>query len=143
MYPASDEFAGLDIYVAGFPCQAFSSCGLSAGLMDARGCVWLPIFRFIAIALPRAAILENVLGLTQGRLKATFDMMMSLLESMKEYDWHTKCLNTQDYGVPQNRPRIYIVGIRQGQHGSEGTPPFAWPEVVEGATASGKRRAFD
>ena len=123
IHPAADSLPGLDIYVAGFPCQPFASCGLSAGVKDVRGRVWLPIFRFIAIALPRVVILENVVGLTRGKHKDTFNAMLSLLDSMEEYEWHHKCLNTSNFGVPQNRPRIYIVGIRRGQ----AVKPFAWP----------------
>ena len=125
IHPAADSLPNLDIYVAGFPCQAFASCGLSAGVKDARGCIWLPLFRFIAIALPRAVILENVIGLTRGKHKGTFEAMMTLLRSMGEYEWHHKSLNTRDYGVPQHRPRIYIVGILRGQ----AAMPFAWPAV--------------
>ena len=51
---------------------------------------------------------------------------MDLLESMEEYDWHTKVLNTKDFGVPQSRPRVYIIGIRRG-HAQE---PFAWPSTA-------------
>ena len=86
------------------------------------------MFRFIAIALPRAVVLENVAGLTQGKHKRTFEMMMTLLESMEEYDWHTRCLNTKDYGVPQNRLRLYIVGIRRRQ--SHASKPFVWPRAT-------------
>ena len=123
IHPAADSLPGLDIYAAGFPCQPFASCGLSAGVKDARGCVWLPLIRFIAIALPRAVILENVVGLTRGIHKATFVTIMSLLNSMEEYDWEHRCLNTRNFGVPQNRPRVYIVGIRRGQ----AAKPFLWP----------------
>ena len=117
-HPAVDQLPNLDIYVAGFPCQPFSSSGLSAGAEDPRGLVWFHIVRFLAVALPRAVVLENVKGLVSGKHKTgTFKPMMELLESLGEYDWHTKVLNTQDFGVPQNRPRVYIVGIRRGQGG--------------------------
>ena len=81
------------------------------------------IVRFLSVALPRAVVLENVKGLVSGQHKNTFATMMDLLESMDEYNWHTKILNTQDFGVPQNRPRVYIVGIRHGH----AQVPFAWP----------------
>ena len=125
-YPAADELPSLDIYAAGFPCQPWATCGLSAGVKDARGLVWVHIFRFISIALPRAVVLENVKGLLSGKHKATFETMMALLESMDEYDWQTRLLNTQDFGVPQNRQRVYIVGIRRG-HAKE---PFMWPNAA-------------
>ena len=80
-------------------------------------------FRFIAIALPRAVVLENVAGLNQGKHKQTFKMMMTLLESMEEYEWSYRLLNTKDYGIPQNRPRLYIVGIRRIHAGMT----FLWP----------------
>ena len=132
IHPAADSLPALDIYAAGFPCQPFASCGLSAGLKDARGAVWLPLFRFIAIALPRAVILENVVGLIRGKHKSTFEAMVTLLKSMEEYDWHHTCLNTQDFGVPQNRPRVYIAGIRRGQ----AAKPFAWPAASPPTVAS-------
>ena len=122
-HPAVDQLPSLDIYVAGFPCQAFASCGLSAGIEDPRGLVWLHIVRFLPVALPRAVVLENVKGLVSGKHKTTFKCIMDLLESMEEYDWHTKILNTQDFGVPQHRPRVYIVGIRR----DHAQVPFVWP----------------
>ena len=122
-HPAADQLPNLDIYVAGFPCQPFASCGLSAGAEDPRGLVWMHIVRFLSVALPRGVVLENVKGLVSGPHKDTFATMMDLLESMEAYDWHTQILNTQDFGVPQNRPRVYIVGIRRG-HAHE---PFEWP----------------
>ena len=67
--PAAEDLPDLHVYCAGFPCQPFSSGGLSAGVEDARGTIWLHIFRFIAIKLPRAVILENVPGLTMGKHK--------------------------------------------------------------------------
>ena len=68
--PAAEDLpADLHIYCVGFPCQPFSSGGLSAGVEDARGTVWVHIFRFISIRLPRAVILENVPGLTMGKHK--------------------------------------------------------------------------
>ena len=116
----------MDLYVAGFPCQPWATCGLSAGVKDARGSVWLHLFRFISIVLPRAVVLENVHGLMKGKHKSTFETMMALLESMEEYDWHTRLLNTQDFGVPQSRPRIYIVGIRRGHAKKR----FMWPKAA-------------
>ena len=124
--PAANGLPQLDIYVAGFPCQPWSRCGLSAGLKDDRGSVWIHIFRFIAVALPRAVVLDNVVGLMQGRHKRTFKRMLTLLESMEEYHRTTKCLNTKDYGVPQNRPRLYFVGIRR----SHARNPFEWPSAT-------------
>ena len=87
-HPAVDQLPNLDIYVAGFPCQPFASCGLSAGAEDPRGLVWFHIVRFLAVALLRGVVLENVKGLVSQH-KNTFATMIELLESIGEYDWHT------------------------------------------------------
>ena len=121
--PSSADLPRLDVYVAGFPCQAFSSAGLSAGVRDERGTLWVHIVRFISVALPRSVVLENVVGLTRGPHKGVFNAMMELLNSMGEYWWYHRILDTVEYGVPQSRPRVYIVGIRR----SDAKAPFEWP----------------
>ena len=68
--PAASELTGFDFYVAGFPCQSWSSAGQGLGAMDmrngGRGMLWMHMFRFISIAKPKCVILENVPRLMQG-----------------------------------------------------------------------------
>ena len=81
--PAASELNDLDMYVAGCPCQSFSTAGDSLGIADqreGRGTLCVHIFKFIAIAKPKCVILENVAGLTQGKHKRSFALMMTFLE---------------------------------------------------------------
>ena len=123
--PAASEYTGaLDLYIAGFPCQAWSTAGLRRGMRDPRGVIWVSIFKFISVALPKVVILENVSSLLHRPNLPTFEVMMALLESMDMYQWQHKVLNTQHFGVPQNRARVYIVGILKNCVRT----PFVWPE---------------
>lgn len=118
-----------DLYVAGFPCQPFSSMGLRQGVGDkhGRGQIFQHVCAAIDAKKPRAFVLENVKGLmTQHR--ATFQAMLARLRAIGDgaYLVSWRLLNTCEHGVPQNRERVYIVGIRKA-HVSEARP-FLWPK---------------
>ena len=129
--PAASELCGLDIYVAGFPCQPWSSAGKQEGFMDekGRGLIWTHIVQFIIVAKPKCVILENVVGITQGKNKSSFAQMLEMLQSITTYEVQHKVLNTRDFGVPQNRERVFVVMLLKDtlRH------PFKWPEVSSSA----------
>lgn len=122
------EVPKLDLYVAGFPCQSFSLAGKRKGFDETRGTLFFNVAEFIKINQPECFILENVKGLLSHDSGKTFQtitdvltngggtlngqMGMDSIEDGLGYHVYTKVLNTKDYGIPQNRERIFIVGFR-------------------------------
>ena len=102
----------IDLYIAGFPCQAFSQIGKGLGFKDPRGNVFFSCLDVIKRKRPRMFILENVKGLLSNDKGRTWDVIWNELQKLKKigYDVDWKLLNTKDYGLPQSRPRIYIIG---------------------------------
>ncbi len=101
-----------DILLAGFPCQAFSIAGRRGGFEDTRGTLFFDVARIIKEKQPKAFLLENVKGLTNHNNGKTFDTIINVLEHDLGYTVYTKLLNAKDYGSPQKRDRIYIVGFK-------------------------------
>jgi DNA (cytosine-5)-methyltransferase 1 len=99
-----------DILCAGFPCQPFSNAGLKKGFEDSRGTLFFDIARIIKHHKPRVVFLENVKGFKNHDKGNTFEVIKKTLEDMG-YKIFTKILNAKDFGVPQNRERIYIIGF--------------------------------
>mmetsp|Transcript_33737 Transcript_33737/g.85291 ORF Transcript_33737/g.85291 Transcript_33737/m.85291 type:complete len:344 (+) Transcript_33737:3-1034(+) len=118
-----------DLYVAGFPCQAFSVAGLQQGFKDkrGRGKIFFFVRDYIATQRPRIFILENVSGLKRINKGQYFKAILKSLEQLGEYNISHQIINTKDHGVPHSRPRIYIVGIRQDV--DRGT--FEFPEPIK------------
>jgi len=112
-----------DICLAGFPCQAFSLAGHRKGFMDdfrgmSRGTLFFDVARICAFHKPKVIFCENVKGLTTHDSGRTFDIIKSALEEAG-YAVHEKVLNSRDFGVPQNRERIYIVAFRNDIRSSD------------------------
>ena len=101
-----------DILVGGFPCQAFSQAGLKRGFEDTRGTLFFEIARIIKEKKPKAFLLENVKNLTLHDNGHTFKVIMNTLNELG-YDVTPKLFKAKDFGVPQNRERIYIVGFNK------------------------------
>ncbi len=99
-----------DILLGGFPCQAFSIAGKRLGFEDTRGTLFFDIARIIKYHKPKAFLLENVKGLLNHNKKQTFKVIYETLIDLG-YNIHYKVLNARDFGLPQNRERIYIVGF--------------------------------
>jgi len=98
-----------DLLVGGFPCQAFSIGGKRLGFEDTRGTLFFDIARIIKAREPRYFILENVKGLLNHQGGKTFGLILRTLDELG-YDVQYQVLNSKDYGVPQSRERVYIVG---------------------------------
>lgn len=103
-----------DILVGGFPCVAFSQAGLKKGFDDTRGTLFFDIARIIKAKRPKAFLLENVKNLLGHNHGRTFDTIRKTLEDM-EYEAYYHIFPAKDFGVPQNRERIYIVGFDKNQ----------------------------
>lgn len=102
-----------DVLCAGFPCQPFSQAGLKKGMEDARGSMFYQIAQIIRIKRPSVIFLENVRYLIKHDEGRTFDTMRHILEEEVGYDvsWHL--VKASDFGLPQYRPRVFIIGFRQ------------------------------
>jgi DNA (cytosine-5)-methyltransferase 1 len=100
-----------DILCAGFPCQSFSIAGYKNGFSDTRGTLFFNIAQIIKLKKPKAILLENVKGLTFHDKGETLSTMLKILKEELNYDVSWRILNSKDFGVPQNRERVYIVGF--------------------------------
>jgi len=100
-----------DYLLAGFPCQPFSSAGTRKGFLDKRGGLFFSILDILKTRKPEGFMLENVEGLVNHDSGRTFGVM---LDSLREigYKVNNKVLDSSDFGVPQKRVRVYIVGHR-------------------------------
>ncbi len=105
-----DDIPKFDVLLGGFPCQAFSIAGKRLGFEDTRGTLFFDIARIIKYHKPRAFLLENVKGLLSHNKKQIFRVIQDTLLELG-YHVHYKVLNARDFGLPQNRERIYIVGF--------------------------------
>ncbi len=124
-----ENFPDFDILLAGFPCQAFSIAGRRGGFEDTRGTLFFDIARIIRAIQPKAFLLENVKGLTNHDKGRTFETIMNTLKNDLGYSVHSQLLNAKDFGVPQKRERIYIVGFKKGENGEE--VDFKFPEPIK------------
>ena len=119
------ELPDFNLFTGGFPCQPFSTAGSRGGEDDGlgRGTLFSDIIRICEYKKPKFIFLENVQGLTLGKLRPTFDKIMSELHRIG-YDCQWRLLNSKDYGIPQNRLRLWIFGV-QGvlPKGFDMTPP--------------------
>ena len=102
----------IDIVTYSPPCQAFSTAGLKKGTDDPRGVLFFDALRIIRAKRPKYAIMENVKNLTGKQFAETFSSMLTSLR-YAGYRNYWKVLNATDYGVPQNRERVFIVSIRE------------------------------
>ena len=104
----------VDVICGGFPCQAFSIAGSRRGFEDTRGTLFFEIARFASILRPKYLFLENVKGLLNHDKGNTFETILSALDELG-YDVEWQVLNSKNFGVPQNRERVFIVGHLRGE----------------------------
>jgi DNA (cytosine-5-)-methyltransferase len=115
-----------DILLAGFPCQAFSLAGLKKGFEDARGTLFFDVARIVEYHKPKVVFCENVKNLVNHDRGKTFKVIIRILENLG-YKVYEKVLNSKNFGVPQNRERIYIVAFREDIDSSN----FSFPEKTD------------
>ena len=106
----------IDLYVCGFPCQSFSSAGNRNGVREKRGQLFWYCLDVIRHKKPTYFILENVKGLCTIDQGETFQTILDELDNLKLYDIHYDMMDTKDYGIPQHRERLFIVGIKKKLH---------------------------
>ena len=113
----NEEFRKLkgtvDVICGGFPCQAFSIAGKQLGFEDARGTLFYEIARAAKESKPRYLFLENVRNLLSHDKGKTFTTMLTILDELG-YDAEWQVLNSKNFGVPQNRERVFIIGHLRG-----------------------------
>ena len=121
----SDEFiqsiGHVDVICGGFPCQSFSIAGNRRGFEDTRGTLFFEIARFASILKPRILFLENVKGLLNHDKGRTFETILQTLDELG-YNVEWQVLNSKDFGVPQNRERVFIIGHLRGEGGRKVLP---------------------
>jgi len=117
----TSEIPDHDILTAGFPCQAFSIAGKRRGFDDTRGTLFFEVARILKDKQPKFFILENVKGLLSHDNGNTFKTIISTLTELG-YDLQWQVLNSKNFGVPQNRERVFIVGHIRGEPGPEVFP---------------------
>ena len=130
-----DELPDFDLLVAGFPCQAFSYAGFGRGLDDSRGTLFFDIARICSEKRPRHLVLENVKGLLSHDKGKTFQTILRVLSDLG-YGVEWQVLNSKDFGVPQNRERVFIVGCLGGGSGRKIFP-------LTGESESSTRKYID
>jgi DNA (cytosine-5)-methyltransferase 1 len=106
-----------DLLLAGFPCQPFSHAGHKKGFSDTRGTLFFDVARIVSARKPKVLLLENVRGLISHDNGGTFRRILEVIAELG-YVAHWKVLNARDFGLPQNRPRVFIVGIRADLEGA-------------------------
>lgn len=99
----------VDVICGGFPCQAFSIAGNRRGFEDTRGTLFFEIARFASILRPKYLFLENVKGLLNHDGGATFETILGALDELG-YNVEWQNINSKNFGVPQNRERVFIIG---------------------------------
>ena len=114
---SNEQIPDFDFLLAGFPCQAFSNAGKRLGFMDTRGTMFFEIARILKEKQPYGFILENVEGLVnhdkqdkKAKTGRTLETILSILQNDLKYNVTWKVLNSKEFGVAQERKRIYIVG---------------------------------
>lgn len=119
------DIPDIDLYICGFPCQPFSTAGERKGFDDKRGNVFFSCLELIKIKQPKYFILENVKGIIGHDKGNTWKIITENLLDLKKYGYIVKwkILNTKDYGIPQNRERVFIVGCKDKD--------FEFPEKKE------------
>lgn len=108
------EIGHVDVICGGFPCQAFSIAGHRRGFEDTRGTLFFEIARFASILKPKYLFLENVKGLLNHDRGNTFKTILGALDGLG-YDVEWQVLNSKNFGIPQNRERVFIIGHLRGQ----------------------------
>ena len=137
-----DDF---DVLCAGFPCQAFSLAGKRLGFEETRGTLFFDVAEIIRRKRPKAFFLENVKGLLIHDKGKTIQTILKVLrEDLDYFVPDPKIVNAMDFGVPQHRERVYIVGFRKDQNVNEFTYPLptdktkTFADIKEEYTVSAK-----
>lgn len=130
------EIPDFDVLLGGFPCQPFSQAGLKKGFSDTRGTLFFEIERIMKEKRPKAFLLENVKQLKGHDKGRTLSVILEHLDSLNYYVNYA-VLRAGDFGVPQNRERIYIVGISKDWYEISADYTFEFPNPTHQKTRLG------
>lgn len=117
----------IDLFVGGSPCQSFSLVGKQRGLEDTRGTLFYEYARLISEIRPKVFIYENVKAVLSNDNGRTWETMKKVFTDL-DYTWDYKVLNARDYGIPQNRERLYVIGFRNDLKLEK---KFEFPKAIE------------
>lgn len=117
----------VDLFVGGSPCQSFSLVGKQRGLADTRGTLFYEYARLVKEIRPKVFIYENVKALLSNDEGRTWETVQKVFTDLN-YSWNYKVLNAKDYGIPQNRERVFVVGFRNDLKLAK---PFEFPEPIK------------
>jgi len=106
------DIPDFDILTGGFPCQPFSNAGHRKGFNDTRGTLFFNIAEILRIKKPKAFFIENVRGLLNHDGGKTFEVIKNTIEKELGYSFYYKIVRACDYGLPQLRPRLFMVGFK-------------------------------
>ena len=122
-----EDIPPFDLLLAGFPCQPFSNAGHKKGFEDTRGTLFFDICRIVEYHKPKVLLLENVKGFKGHDKGKTFQVVIDSLSDLGYSSYH-QILNAKDFGVPQNRERIFIVAFLNDyyQHAEQ----FSFPKPL-------------
>lgn len=105
------DIPDFDVLTGGFPCQPFSQAGQKKGFEDTRGTLFHDIAEILEVKKPKAFFIENVRGLYTHDNGKTFKVIQETIEKLG-YSFYHKIVKASDYGLPQHRPRLFMVGFR-------------------------------
>lgn len=123
-----NQIPDFDILCGGFPCQPFSQAGFKKGFKDDRGNLFFDIAKIINEKQPDAFFLENVRHLVSHDNGRTFSTIQSIIENDLNYSFYSTILKATDFGLPQHRPRIFIVGFKNDIYFRNKNKEFMFPE---------------
>jgi DNA (cytosine-5)-methyltransferase 1 len=106
------DLPDFDVFTGGFPCQPFSQAGARLGELDTRGTLFYDIIRICSVKKPKIILLENVKGITTKKHTHTLEKIVSELKKIG-YNVDYKVLNSKNFGIPQNRERLWIVASKK------------------------------
>lgn len=133
---ATNEVPESDIVIGGFPCQGFSVANTKRNVSDKRNSLYKHLLRIISAKQPKFFLAENVKGILSLDKGRVIQMILNDFESIG-YEVQLKLLNAADYGVPQTRQRVFIVGVRK-----DVGFVFTYPEVTHSPEGGGKLRKW-
>jgi DNA (cytosine-5)-methyltransferase 1 len=132
----------IDLFVGGSPCQSFSIAGSRGGFEDTRGTLFYDYVRLIKEIKPKIFIYENVHGVLSHDKKRTWDTMCNVFDELG-YHYKWKILNAKDYGIPQSRRRLFVIGFNDAEEYKKFEFPqatelnFSMQDFLEDSTAQG------
>ncbi|TDS19064.1 DNA (cytosine-5)-methyltransferase 1 [Maribacter caenipelagi] len=133
----TDDVPDCDGIIGGPPCQSWSAAGAARGIQDKRGQLFYDFIRILEAKQPKFFLAENVSGMLIGKHSTALDGIKNLLKNAGTgYDLSFKMLNASDYNVPQDRKRVFFIGIRKDLNFKYEFPTETFPKITLETTIS-------